>query len=171
MRTRCYNITYHTLARRARNAGAGSRQPGQSRVKSVGMDMKQTSKRSRSNSELVFAALRKTHKPVTAYELLAKLRGQGVSAPPTIYRALERLVDQGLAHRLDSLNAFVACAHPHHGSSAMFSICEDCGSAEEFTDTALTRRIAAWARDTAFTLGRAVVEVRGRCADCSLVSS
>jgi Fur family transcriptional regulator, zinc uptake regulator len=118
------------------------------------------------NHELVFAMLRKTAKPLTAYELLDKLRSQGVSAPPTIYRALERLIDDGRAHRLESLNAFVACAHPHHGGSAMFSICDDCGAVEEFSDASMNKRVAGWARDTGFVLSRAILEVHGTCGAC-----
>ncbi|HTQ14790.1 MAG TPA: Fur family transcriptional regulator [Rhizomicrobium sp.] len=114
----------------------------------------------------MITALRKTERPLTAYELLARLRPLGVSAPPTVYRALQRLIDDGLAHRLESLNAFVACAHPHHGNSAMFSICHDCGTAEEFSDRDIETRIAGWAKSAGFRADRAVLEVRGACQDC-----
>ena len=119
------------------------------------------------NHEVVFAALRKTGRPLTAYELLDRLRPQGVSAPPTIYRALDRLINDGRAHRLESLNAFVACVHPHHGASAMFSICDDCGAAEEFADTSVNKRIAGWAKGTGFTLNRVILEIHGKCNGCA----
>jgi Fur family zinc uptake transcriptional regulator len=119
------------------------------------------------NHERVIGLLQKSPKPMTAYELLDRLRPQGITAPPTIYRALDRLIGQGRAHRLESLNAFVACAHPHHGASAMFSICGSCGTVAEFSDPALDRRIAAWARRRSFEVEHAVLEVRGRCDDCS----
>jgi len=118
------------------------------------------------NHELVFAALRKTAKPLTAYELLDRLRSRGVSAPPTVYRALGRLIEDGRAHRLESLNAFVACTRQHHGAEAMFSICDDCGSAEEILDPALSKRVAGWAHNACFELDRAVLELHGRCRDC-----
>jgi len=118
------------------------------------------------NHELVIAALRRTEKPLTAYELLAQLRSRGISAPPTVYRALDRLISEGRAHRLESLNAFVACAHPHQGASAMFSICRDCGTAEEFSAGAIDATIADWAKKAGFQVDRAVLEIRGACSDC-----
>ncbi|HEY4043044.1 MAG TPA: Fur family transcriptional regulator [Rhodopila sp.] len=123
-------------------------------------------KRAVTNPELVMTAFRKTDKPLTAYEILDKLRPQGVSAPPTVYRALGRLIEDGRVHRLDSLNAFVACARPHHGASAMFSICDSCGTAEEFSDPSLGRRLGQWAKGTGFQIDRSVIEVRGLCGDC-----
>jgi len=98
------------------------------------------------NHERVIGLLRKSPKPMTAYELLDRLRPQGITAPPTIYRALDRLIGQGRAHRLESLNAFVACADPHHGAAALFSICGDCGIVQEFADRTMDSQIAAWAR-------------------------
>lgn len=125
-----------------------------------------TKKKNTSNRELVFAALQKGAKPLTAYELLARLRPYGISGPPTVYRALDRLIEDGMAHRLESLNAFVACAGPHHGATAIFSICHDCGTAEEITDLNLSRRIGDWARKRDFGLDRAVLELHGHCSDC-----
>lgn len=124
-------------------------------------------KKPSTNHELVFAALRKTGKPLTAYEILNRLRPHGVSAPPTVYRALGRLIEDGRAHRLESLNAFVACAHPQHGGTAVFAICHACGTVEELSDARLNRRIADVARDAEFDLDRSVVELHGRCGDCN----
>ena len=118
------------------------------------------------NDELVFSALRKTDKPITAYELLDRLRIKGVSAPPTVYRSLDRLIEEGFAHKLESLNAFVACAHPHHRTSAIFAICQDCGTASEFSDSSLARRITAWAKKVRFEVDETIVEIRGHCGDC-----
>lgn len=118
------------------------------------------------NDELVFSALRKSEKPATAYELLDRLRGKGVTAPPTVYRSLDRLIEEGLAHRLESLNAFVACSHPRHRSSAVFAICGDCGTVSEFSDSALARRIGTWAKRQRFEVDQTMVEVRGRCGQC-----
>jgi Fur family transcriptional regulator, zinc uptake regulator len=128
--------------------------------------MKRATKRAITNPELVMGAFRKSGKPLTAYEILDKLRPQGVSAPPTVYRALDRLIEDGRVHRLDSLNAFVACARPHHDASAMFSICDSCGTAEEFYDPALSKRLEQWAKSTGFKIDRSVIEVRGLCGDC-----
>ena len=118
------------------------------------------------NHEVVFAALRRIAKPITAYALLDQLRPQGISAPPTIYRALDRLVEEGRAHRVDSMNAFVACDRAHHGSSAIFAICEDCKGVSELVDAELVRRVATLARASHFTVHSSVVEIQGRCAQC-----
>jgi len=123
-------------------------------------------KRHAANHELVFAALRKTARPLTAYELLDRLRSHGVSAPPTVYRALDRLIDDGRAHRLESLNAFVACAHPQHGEAAVFAICHGCGTVEELSDSGVNKRVAEVVRDAKFDLDRAVLELHGHCDDC-----
>jgi Fur family transcriptional regulator, zinc uptake regulator len=123
-------------------------------------------KRQVSNHELVLTVLQKTGKPLTAYELLDRLRSHGVSAPPTVYRALDRLIEDGRVHRLESLNAFVACAHPQHGGAAVFSICHSCGTVEEMSDASLDRRIATLAKSAKFHLVQAVLELRGRCRNC-----
>ena len=63
--------------------------------------------------KLVLAALRRCGKPASAYDLIDDLKPDGVKAPPTVYRALGRLIEAGLVHRLELLNAFVACTHAH----------------------------------------------------------
>ena len=68
------------------------------------------------NQGLVLGALNHSEAPLSAYDILDKLRADGLRAPLQVYRALDKLVERGLAHRLESLNAFVACAdeHCHH---------------------------------------------------------
>ena len=118
------------------------------------------------NDEMVFAVLAKADRPLTAYELLRRLRTKGVTAPPTVYRSLDRLIKDGLAHRLESLNAFVACARPHHRSSAIFAICRKCGTTAEFSDAKLTPQIADWAKRLRFHAEESILEIRGECANC-----
>ena len=74
-----------------------------------------------------------------------RLRPMGISAPPTVYRALGQLTARGLVHRLESLNAFVACAHPRHGEGTAFAICGDCGVVEEFVDSDVSAALGALA--------------------------
>ena len=64
------------------------------------------------NNEQVYRVLRSAQGPMTAYEILDAVRPQGISAPPTVYRALNRLMREGLAHRVESKNAYVACSDP-----------------------------------------------------------
>lgn len=117
--------------------------------------------------KLIVEALRDVGRPVSAYELIDQLRDKGVTAPPTVYRALGRLIADGLAHRLESLNAFVACKHAHHQhGAAVFAICEGCGSVSEFDEQEAVERLAAWANTAKFAVREMTLELRGRCADC-----
>ncbi len=118
------------------------------------------------NDEMVFAVLAKADRPLTAYELLRRLRTKGVTAPPTVYRSLDRLIKHGLAHRLETLNAFVACARPHHRSAAIFAICRTCGTTAEFSDAKLAPQITDWARRLRFHAEESILEIRGECANC-----
>lgn len=124
----------------------------------------------------VAAALRTFDKPASAYDIIARLKDEGLTAPPTVYRALNRLIEKGLAHRLESLNAFIACAHDHagetcsnpaHGKSAIFAVCTTCGTVTEFADEKVSKRLEAWATDTGFELAGMTLEMRGVCAECT----
>ncbi|GAA4338342.1 Fur family transcriptional regulator [Pigmentiphaga soli] len=119
------------------------------------------------NQAQVLQALSGAAGPVSAYTLLERLRGQGFRAPLQVYRALDKLIEYGMAHRIESMNAFVACAHPDHAHTcAVFAICDHCGRTEEFFDGAVGRRLGGWARDHAFKLDRTSIELRGTCSDC-----
>ena len=121
------------------------------------------------NQALVRDALAASATPMTAYEILDRLRDKGLRAPAQIYRALERLMVLGEVHRLETLNAYVACAHEAHapGAAPVFAICRDCGEVVELDDPVLRDRIAAMASDQAFQLDTPTLELRGICADCS----
>jgi Fur family zinc uptake transcriptional regulator len=118
------------------------------------------------NDEMVFTVLSKSDRPLTAYELLGRLRTKGITAPPTVYRSLDRLIRDGLAHRLETLNAFVACAQPHHRSSAIFAICRKCGTTAELSDAKLAPQISDWAKRLRFHAEESILEIRGECANC-----
>jgi Fur family transcriptional regulator, zinc uptake regulator len=129
---------------------------------------KPTRRRSAADQDkIIVEALRGVGRPVSAYELIEQVRAKGVSAPPTIYRALQRLIDDGLAHRLESLNAFVACDHPHHAGRAVFAICDACGTVKEFDSPAAVKSLQAWAGKNDFKIRSMTMEIRGRCADCT----
>jgi Fur family transcriptional regulator, zinc uptake regulator len=121
------------------------------------------------NQMLVFGALSGAAQPMSAYVILDRLRDAGLRAPLQVYRALDKLIETGLVHRLESLNAFVACAHKHcHDDCASaFAICEECGSVTEFSDDAVMERLRAWSGKAKFAPSKMVVEVRGMCASCA----
>lgn len=125
------------------------------------------------NQALVFRVLEGSEAPLSAYTILDHLREDGLRAPLQVYRALEKLVDLGLVHRLESLNAFVACNHPAgeahgeiHGTVA-FAICEDCGGVAEFADQDVVKRLQGWAKSEGFDAKSAVIELRGQCGSCA----
>lgn len=120
------------------------------------------------NQTLVLDALAKADGPLSAYTILDRLRGDGFRAPLQVYRALEKLLGAGLVHRLESLNAFVACAHPHCHEQGMiaFAICEGCGQVDEFSDAVVEERLGAWSKDNSFRTEKTTIEIRGRCASC-----
>ncbi len=120
------------------------------------------------NQTLVLDALSKTDGPLSAYTLLDQLRSHGFRAPLQVYRALEKLIEFGLVHRLESINSFVACAHPHdhrHGLIA-FAICDNCGQVDEFADEIVEERLKGWSSQNAFKLAKTTIEMRGTCANC-----
>jgi Fur family zinc uptake transcriptional regulator len=114
--------------------------------------------------------------PAGAYELLDQLRAlRGPSAPPTVYRALEFLVEHGFIHRVERLAAFVGCIgdglhapdHGHdHAHAAQFLICLSCKRVAEIEDLGVTQALQEAARRVGFTLARTTIEAEGICADC-----
>ncbi len=120
------------------------------------------------NQRGVLEKLEAAKEPLSAYTLLDQLRAEGFRAPLQVYRALEALIKGGFVHRLESINAFVACAEPHdhsHGMAA-FAICDTCGQAAELSDHAIEHQLDDWVRSTGFVAKKAVIEFRGTCARC-----
>ena len=124
------------------------------------------------NQSLVLTELQGAHAPLTAYALLDKLRPHGFRAPLQVYRALDRLVALGHIHKLESINAFMACAHGHgeghHHGVAGFAICDKCGQVSEFSDSAIEHRLEEWAKASGFHADRSAIELHGQCAACSV---
>lgn len=123
------------------------------------------------NQTLVLGTLNAAEAPLSAYDILDRLRSEGLRAPLQIYRALDKLIEHGLAHRLESLNAFVCCAsaarHVRCDGLAAFAICEDCGRVDEFADDMVEARLAEWANRQGFRPSRTTLELRGLCRACA----
>lgn len=121
------------------------------------------------NQRLVLDALEGAEGPLGAYRILEELRPNGLRAPLQVYRALDRLVELGLVHRIECLNAFVACSagHDHGGETIAFAICEECGRVTEFVDPEFERRLGAWCSRHAFRRGKTTLEIRGLCESCA----
>ena len=110
-------------------------------------------------------------KPIKAYDLLDKVRegeGAGAAAPPTVYRALDFLLANGFIHKLESVNAFVACHHPDSAQhSVPFLICDGCHKAVELEDEHVVATLDAQARALGFSPQTQTLEVHGLCAECA----
>ncbi|HLI12331.1 MAG TPA: transcriptional repressor [Alphaproteobacteria bacterium] len=110
----------------------------------------------------------RSHDPIGAYAVLDALREGGRSAaPPTVYRALEFLTEQGFVHRIESRNAYVGCAEPEHGHASQFLICGRCGAATELKDGGIQGAIGADARRLGFQVQHVMIEAIGLCPSCS----
>ena len=119
------------------------------------------------NQELVFNLLKEERVKMSAYEILDKLRDSGFSAPPTVYRALDFLISKGLVHKIESLNAFIACDHTHEGKdSVLFKICNDCGETREYSDEKISSQIYRNTERKKFKITKATVEILGQCQNC-----
>jgi Fur family zinc uptake transcriptional regulator len=104
---------------------------------------------------------------MTAYEILDAVRPKGISAPPTVYRALNRLMRDGLAHRLESMNAYVACADTRHRhETAIFAICHDCGHIDEMHEDGVVEQLMRTTSKYRFAVDQTTIEIRGLCASC-----
>ncbi len=115
----------------------------------------------------ILGVLRQHVTPLSAYDILAKLRvHQPKIAPTTIYRALSTLTDQGKVHRLESLNAFMASQCNQHKHAAILSICDGCGRVKESVAPDLLGEIAKLINQSGFKPLRHIIEVHGLCANC-----
>ena len=107
--------------------------------------------------------------PTSAYQLIEeiRLRDSRPVRPPTVYRALHFLMAQGLVSRIESLNAFVPCAHPERDHDCLFFICSGCHASDELEDPRIGGLLAEDAAVLGFVATRRTVEVEGMCARCA----
>jgi Fur family zinc uptake transcriptional regulator len=107
------------------------------------------------------------HEPVGAYDILGRLGDEnGRAAPPTVYRALDFLIEQGLVHRIESLNAYVGCDRPEETHVSQFLICTSCSATAELADGGIAAAVLRGAKALGFAVERQTIELRGRCPRC-----
>ncbi len=115
----------------------------------------------------VLEILLQDHRALGAYTILDKLREDGFgSQPPIAYRALDFLVANGLAHKIERLNAFIACAHTNHSHTPAFMICRLCDAVAEALSSTAQGALRDTARTTGFRIERTVIEAEGICPSC-----
>mgnify|MGYP001161244674 CR=1 FL=1 len=112
-----------------------------------------------------------SHKPLGAYDIMEKVHFDGRrQSPVIIYRALDFLIAQGLVHRLNSLNAFIACMHSETAHTAQFLICRNCRNVAELKSSRVAEQIDEDALKTGFMVDQQVVEISGICGECGKAS-
>ena len=115
----------------------------------------------------VLEILLEEHRALGAYEILDRLRVEGLGTqPPIAYRALDFLVSHGFAHKIERLNAFIACTHIGQNHAPAFLICRICSAVAESYVDPLSGDLGHAAKAAGFTIERAVIEAEGLCPQC-----
>jgi len=117
----------------------------------------------------VYEIIIKNNKPIKAYEILDEIRNitNKPSHPPTVYRAIDFLIENGIVHKLNSINSFVGCFHPKTHEECYFLICKKCNLYQECCDDSLKDRISKTAVHNKFVISNTTLEIEGHCLDCS----
>ncbi len=115
-----------------------------------------------------YAELLASKRPVTAYELIARLEEsqQRKIAPLTVYRHLDFLIQVGLVHRLESTQSYLPCDHPEHTHESQYLLCSSCGAADEVESKPLESLLNTIADQRGFRAENTVVEIKGLCKTC-----
>lgn len=121
----------------------------------------------------VLEALWSSHEARGAYDLLNQMNSKAKRklAPLSVYRALDFLVTEGLAHRIESLNAYIGCPHPQQQHALQFLICQSCRHVEELEEARISKALQQSAAQRGFTPTQAVVELIGTCAACTAATA
>lgn len=154
----CYNVTYMTCSTHTRCIETALEE-AEALCAHHGSRLTTLRKR-------VLALIWQSHAPAKAYDLLNKLKKNGEAKPPTIYRALDFLQQQGLVHKLNSQNAYVGCTHPAQAHHCAFLICSQCGEIEECCQPDLMHSVLKAAKKRKFQAETVTMEIEGVCSQC-----
>ena len=120
------------------------------------------------NQKIVLDIIEKSTEPLKAYSILSNVKKKGINAPPQVYRALDKLVDLGKIHKIESKNAFVACRSSdcEISKATAFSICESCEMVDEISDTKLSKYLSSFNHKKGMKFKRFNLEFFGLCKKC-----
>lgn len=134
--------------------------------------MKDKKKELTKNQKIVLDFIQKSNKPVKAYSILSNVSKKGLKAPPQVYRALEKLMEVGEIHKIESLNSFVACnSKCIEPNGTIFSICKNCDQTKEVSDTELFKFLSDIKDMNGIELSGYNLELFGTCKTCKTWSS
>ena len=122
------------------------------------------------NQQIIFDLIDKSSEPLKAYTILFSVQKKGIKAPPQVYRALDKLVETGKIHKIESKNAFVACRNSNCEISiaTAFSICESCEMVDEINDAKLTKYLTNFSDKKGTKYKRFNLEFFGLCKRCKI---
>ena len=122
------------------------------------------------NQQIIFDLIDKSPEPLKAYTILYNVQKKGINAPPQVYRALDKLVEIGKIHKIESKNAFVACKNSNCeiSKATAFSICESCEEVDEVSDTKLSKFLSKFNGKKGMTFKRFNLEFFGLCKRCKI---
>ena len=122
------------------------------------------------NQQIIFDLIDKSPEPLKAYTILFNVQKKGINAPPQVYRALDKLVEIGKIHKIESKNAFVACKNSNCevSKATAFSICESCEIVDEISDTKLSKYLSKFNHKKGMKFKRFNLEFFGLCKKCKI---
>ena len=120
------------------------------------------------NQQIVFETIKNSNEPLKAYSILFDVKKKGIKAPPQVYRALDKLIEIGKIHKIESKNAFVACKNTNCDvtKTTAFSICEKCENIEEIKDTKISKYLKSFKDNSGMNYTRYNLELFGLCKKC-----
>ena len=120
----------------------------------------------------VFEEILQNHKAIKAYDILQAMSKPGeMVKPPTVYRAIDFLLEYGFIHKIESLNAFIACYHEHSKECFQFFICDECGMVEEQINSKICHEIRRSSEKAGLILKQPIIELHGLCFQCNANNS
>ena len=120
------------------------------------------------NQQIIFDLINKSSEPLKAYTILFSVQKKGIKAPPQVYRALDKLVETGKIHKIESKNAFVACRNSNCeiSKATAFSICESCENVSEISNSKLSKYLSNFSDDSGMKYSKYNLEFFGLCKKC-----
>ena len=120
------------------------------------------------NQQIVFDIINKSSEPLKAYTILSNVQKKGIKAPPQVYRALDKLIEMGKIHKIESKNAFVACQNSscNVSKATAFSICESCEEVTEISNSMISKYLSNFAEKAGMKYKKYNLEFFGLCKKC-----